>query len=361
MKEKGFTLVELLAVIVILAVISLIATPMILGVIEKANKSAAIESINGIMDAAEKYMIESMITGNETSRFDFPSDTKLSYKGKKPESGTLLVDEDGNMSITAKINGYCVRKRFMENSLYIINEEACEIESEEIDMSPPSIPTVTVNSTISSIDVTASCSDLEAGVRKIEISMDGGKTYPAYYLNNNLWQMERVLNGVQSVDTGSIKVSNIYENGTLIKKLSFKGIEENFAGPFYSQKSGTLEENKKYKWVIFLKGSEERKLSALGIEKFGSIKSTIIDKEWKKISNEFINGDAQKPFIIYIFPKGYELYMHSLSVIPSDADNSIGTFNYQFNNLNSGTYQIKARCTGFNERTSESEIININL
>ena len=126
MKKKGFTLVELLAVIVILAVISLIATPMILGVIEKANKSAAIQSANGIMDAAEKYMIESMVLGTNASRFDFPNDTKLSYKGKKPESGTLLVDDNGNMSITIKVNGYCVRKRYLENEPVVVEDEVCE-------------------------------------------------------------------------------------------------------------------------------------------------------------------------------------------------------------------------------------------
>ena len=126
MKKKGFTLVELLAVIVILAIISLIATPMILGVIEKANKSAAIQSANGIMDAAEKYMIESMVLGTNASRFDFPNDTKLSYKGKKPESGTLLVDDNGNMSITIKVNGYCVRKRYLENEPVVVEDEVCE-------------------------------------------------------------------------------------------------------------------------------------------------------------------------------------------------------------------------------------------
>ena len=38
MKKKGFTLVELLAVIVILAIIALITTPLILNVIENAKK-----------------------------------------------------------------------------------------------------------------------------------------------------------------------------------------------------------------------------------------------------------------------------------------------------------------------------------
>ena len=56
MKRKGFTLVELLAVIVILAVISLIATPMILGVIDTAKEGAAKSSAQGYLDALELYI-----------------------------------------------------------------------------------------------------------------------------------------------------------------------------------------------------------------------------------------------------------------------------------------------------------------
>ena len=126
MRNKGFTLVELLAVIVILAVISLIATPMVLGVIEKSKKSAAIESVNGIMDAAEKNMIESMLNGESKTRYDLSNDTSLSYKGEKPESGILLIDEKGKMSIKAKINGYCVMKKYNESTPYIVDDSICE-------------------------------------------------------------------------------------------------------------------------------------------------------------------------------------------------------------------------------------------
>ena len=132
MKNKGFTLVELLAVIVILAVISLITVPMILGVIETAKKSAAVESVNGLLDAADKYMITSMFGESTVTRFDFPGDTKLSYKGTKPTSGTLVVDKDGDMSITVSINGYCVRKRFSEKTPSIVETEDCSIEDSEI-------------------------------------------------------------------------------------------------------------------------------------------------------------------------------------------------------------------------------------
>ena len=126
--KKGFTLIELLAVIVILAIIALIATPMILGVIEKAKKGAAIESVNGILDAAEKYEIMNITL--EITRFEFP-DNELKYKGQKPESGTLIIDSKGNTSITVKINGYCIRKRFSENKPEIIETEECKIETTE--------------------------------------------------------------------------------------------------------------------------------------------------------------------------------------------------------------------------------------
>ena len=131
MKRKGFTLIELLAVIVILSVIALITTPMILNIIEETRKEASIESVNGILDAAEKYEITSMLEGEETRRFEFPNE-KLQYKGTKPESGTLIIDEEGNTSITVLINGYCVRKRFNETTPSVIEEENCTIEDSEL-------------------------------------------------------------------------------------------------------------------------------------------------------------------------------------------------------------------------------------
>ncbi|RTE01421.1 type II secretion system protein [Paenibacillus whitsoniae] len=55
-EEKGFTLVELLAVIVILAVIAAIAVPYILGVIEKSKKSADVATFHQVYEAARLYV-----------------------------------------------------------------------------------------------------------------------------------------------------------------------------------------------------------------------------------------------------------------------------------------------------------------
>ena len=67
MKKKGFTLVELLAVIVILAIIALIATPIILGVIEKSKKGATENSALGYTEAVEKQTARNLLDEDKTN------------------------------------------------------------------------------------------------------------------------------------------------------------------------------------------------------------------------------------------------------------------------------------------------------
>ncbi len=133
MKKKGFTLIELLAVIVILAIIALIATPMIMGVIEKARKEAAIQSVNGLLEAGEQYQVEGMLEGKPSNVIDLTSDT-LSIKGSKPESGLLVIDNNGDMSIIAKYGKYCIEKKYEDEEPKIIDRNPCVMEEDEVDV-----------------------------------------------------------------------------------------------------------------------------------------------------------------------------------------------------------------------------------
>jgi type IV pilus assembly protein PilA len=64
--QKGLTLVELLAVIVILGVIAAIAVPAIGGVIGNAKKSADKETINLLRETAVRYLTDTNPNGGTT-------------------------------------------------------------------------------------------------------------------------------------------------------------------------------------------------------------------------------------------------------------------------------------------------------
>ena len=110
-KNKGFTLVELLAVIVILALIALIATPIILNVINDAKKQAAKDSAYGYMDAVEKYIVSSELEDKsiKDGRYSVEElNKKISVKGSTPDNGTIKIESKTVKSYDIGIDGYAV-------------------------------------------------------------------------------------------------------------------------------------------------------------------------------------------------------------------------------------------------------------
>ena len=111
-KNKGFTLVELLAVIVILALIALIATPIILNVINDAKKQAAKDSAYGYMDAVEKYIVSSELEDksiqDRTYSVEELNSMGVSVKGSTPDNGNIEIKNSSVKSYDIGIDGYVV-------------------------------------------------------------------------------------------------------------------------------------------------------------------------------------------------------------------------------------------------------------
>ena len=110
-KNKGFTLVELLAVIVILALIALIATPIILNVINDAKKQAAKDSAYGYMDAVEKYIVSSELEDKSIKDGTYSVEElnkKISVKGSTPDNGNIEIESGSVKSYDIGIDGYVV-------------------------------------------------------------------------------------------------------------------------------------------------------------------------------------------------------------------------------------------------------------
>ena len=106
-QRSGFTLVELLAVIVILAVIAVIATPAVLNIIEDSKKSAAEASARSIVGAAKTHYMQNIMDNKPNSNVDLSTNT-LKYDGEQAKKGLLSYDANGNVSGKMYISGYCV-------------------------------------------------------------------------------------------------------------------------------------------------------------------------------------------------------------------------------------------------------------
>ena len=104
LEARGFTLVEILAVIIILAVITLITVPIVTNAVKSARKGSFKVSAQNIVKAADKYYGEHEFEMNKVSTFDFSKNDgkneageELLVSGKKPISGKVVVSKQGDI------------------------------------------------------------------------------------------------------------------------------------------------------------------------------------------------------------------------------------------------------------------------
>lgn len=163
MKQKGFTLLELLAVIVVLAIIALIATPIVIKVIDSAEKGAFEDTAYGLISAAKIYYAESSFDGqNKQEVFTFPGDKKLKVSGNKPDGGNLVLDENGKIEMAIHNNKWCVVKGKEEGKVTVkaYKDGECKIDGIEIPEEPTTPETCfTVNTSDPSEITGYTCTD----------------------------------------------------------------------------------------------------------------------------------------------------------------------------------------------------------
>lgn len=96
MKEKkGFTLIELIAVLVILAILALIVTPLVMNIIRKAKDAANKRSIDAYGRAADLAVATYLLDNSE-----FPenfSDLTIETSGSEVSCATAVLNDDSSV------------------------------------------------------------------------------------------------------------------------------------------------------------------------------------------------------------------------------------------------------------------------
>ena len=102
--KKGFTIPELLAVIIILGVVALIATPVVLNVVESAREKAKSSSLKMYIKAVDNTVMDLKLKGNNIPDGYYSIDSngnicigtpckEVQVKGEKPTSGVIEIKD----------------------------------------------------------------------------------------------------------------------------------------------------------------------------------------------------------------------------------------------------------------------------
>ena len=183
--RRGFTLVELLAVIIILGVLSLITIPVISSEINKSRINAYRTSVQNIIDKAKEYSVKNMQDS------DIPEDgldiKVLKFKNKNIKSGLIKKNENDEIEAVNIYDGnYCASGT--KNSIIIERVNNVE-ECNTIDFTAPvlKIKVVKVNNT--SIMVNAYGTDSQSDIYKYQFKI-GNEEFHDVTTNKNVASYE---------------------------------------------------------------------------------------------------------------------------------------------------------------------------
>lgn len=127
MNKKGFTLVEVLAVVVILVIIGIITIPFIMNIVTKARRDAFVDSARIMVKSASEYRSNAVMNHTDrTLNINFSTDKcPLEVSGQLPDSGNLKMDEKGNVELMVWSDkaGICVGKKIDSTEIKIVEAD----------------------------------------------------------------------------------------------------------------------------------------------------------------------------------------------------------------------------------------------
>ena len=218
-KNKAFTLIELIAVLVILAIISLIVAPLLLNIIRRVKDVANKRSVDGYGRAVEyamaSYQLEHLAYPDTFDKLE------IEYKGNKVECKTSRINPDYSIYLSeCKVNGKLVKNDKeadgyyhygilkMSNQEYVDTygknlEEALKAYHDEHNEYPSDYTTLE----LPKLDKEVTCD--------VDVNYDG-----TVYLNNCKVDNQDVIG-----DNNDVYVyGNLYATTSLLKKINSKSI-----------------------------------------------------------------------------------------------------------------------------------------
>ena len=118
-RKRGFTLIELIAVLVIMAIIALIVTPLVMNIIRKAKISARKRSVDAYGRSVELAIASYLLdTGTFPTNEQLPN-LQIEYSGSNVVCNVMAMKENGGLYLSeCKVNNVDVKDSSTEDGWY---------------------------------------------------------------------------------------------------------------------------------------------------------------------------------------------------------------------------------------------------
>ncbi len=118
-RKRGFTLIELIAVLVIMAILALIVTPLVMNIIRKAKISARKRSVDAYGRSVELAIASYLLdTGTFPTNEQLPN-LKIEYSGSNVVCNVMAMKENGGLYLSeCKVNNVDVKDSSTEDGCY---------------------------------------------------------------------------------------------------------------------------------------------------------------------------------------------------------------------------------------------------
>lgn len=123
LNKKGFTLVELLSVIVILSVVVLIATNAVVPMMSSAKKQVLATEANKFIATAKTLYVNEGASGTKCYTYDEIINSGLIEKNDETYTGSFLIEEN---------NGKYTYKIWLSNGTNLVDGKSPDVTSDDV-------------------------------------------------------------------------------------------------------------------------------------------------------------------------------------------------------------------------------------
>ena len=225
MKKQGFTLVELISVIVILAVISVITVPLVASNIDSTRIKSYTVGVNNVMDALNKYLADHTETVEMPKEgIQVPNNNiykRLALKNADYTQGLIIKNSEGVLEVKNLSNGvYCASGT--KNNLKVVKGNCTKL-----DATPPTVNLTSGRVTSNTITVVVNGQDEDSNIveyvyylagQKIDTTKINSYTFKNLSPNKSYVIKVEVTDGNGNKATGE-KVITTKESDITIKEM----------------------------------------------------------------------------------------------------------------------------------------------